>query len=129
MRTTHTMIPCRALLFAALLAGFASAQPSLLTPGSPVERSIEPGDAHAYRISIEAGQFVHVTAAQLGVDLTIQLTQPNGTKYASVDRLPYESFEDALWIAKDSGEWTVEVRCSKKSSSGRYRLELEVRPP
>jgi len=122
---------CRSVAaFGVFMAGCAFAQPAVLTTGTPLERAIEPGQNHVYRIAVATGQFVHVSADQLGADLVLQLNRPASGKFTHVDRVPYyEAFEDVFWIATESGEASVEVRTSKKSKAGAYRLNLELRTP
>lgn len=70
-----------------------------------------------------------MTAAQLGSDVAIRLIQPDGARFAEVDRLPYEGFEDLPWIATAAGECTVEIRARTGSKAGRYRMEVATRAP
>jgi hypothetical protein len=37
----------------------AAQEPQMLVPGKPVEREIAGGQSHTYRLTLEAGQFVH----------------------------------------------------------------------
>src|SRR3954468_11555506 len=78
----------------------------VLVPGSPIERGIEPGQIHSYRMNVEKEQFLHVKASQLGSDVAIRVIDPNGKQFTTVDRLQYEGFEDLPWIADATGSIT-----------------------
>src|SRR3982751_5837663 len=77
--------------------------PDLLIPGSVMERQIAAEQVHLYRMDVHEGDFVHIKASQLGSDITIRLIRPDGNRFATVDRLQYEGFEDLPWIADASG--------------------------
>src|ERR1044071_915031 len=106
----------------------ALAQTSVLTPGSPIERDIRAGESHAYRLTVDAGKFVYLTAAQLGIDLSIHLKGPDN-KPLFTDRMEYGGYEDLPWIAPTSGEVAIEIKAGSFSPVGRYRLQVEIREP
>lgn len=62
-----------------------------LTPNLPITREIKGGEIQTYKIFVDSGLFVHVTADQQGVDIVLTLLGPNHEKIADYD--------------SNSGEW------------------------
>ncbi|MEP6944845.1 MAG: PPC domain-containing protein, partial [Acidobacteriota bacterium] len=60
-------------------------QPSTLIPGQPIERTIAGGESHTYQISLSAGQFVHFTVEQKGIDVALVLAAPDGKQIAEFE--------------------------------------------
>ena len=56
-----------------------------LLEGKAVVREIAAEEAHVYRIELAAGQAWRLTVEQLGVDVTIGLTAPDGKLALTVD--------------------------------------------
>lgn len=96
--------------------------------GAPIERSISPGESHAYRYPVQAGLFLYVTALQLEGDVALTLISPTGIKAGSRDFLRSPGSEIATWIAPDSGDCRIEVS-NKTKVPARYRLEAVARTP
>ncbi|MGH9721633.1 MAG: CHAT domain-containing tetratricopeptide repeat protein [Bryobacteraceae bacterium] len=121
----------RLLIAAALVARgvFGQQNTSPIIPGTPIDREIRPGDSHTYRLAVQSGQFVHVTATQVGTDIAIRVTQPGGTTFTEVDRLPYEGVEDFPWIATGAGDCVIEIRAGAQAKTGSYRVEAAGRAP
>src|SRR5690242_1868579 len=56
-----------------------------LEPGKPIERELDGGQSHSYRILLTAGQYVHIVVDQRGIDVVVTLVGPDGTEIAEVD--------------------------------------------
>lgn len=61
------------------------AEPTTLVPGQPVERQIAGGQSHAYRLTLQAGQFVRVVVEQRGIDVKLALSSPDGKPLVESD--------------------------------------------
>ena len=59
---------------------FPQADPQLLEPGKAVERELNEGQTHSYRIALNPGQYVRVAIDQRGIDVTVSLFAPDGAK-------------------------------------------------
>src|SRR4029453_10486391 len=86
-----------AFLFALCLCLSASAQvapePQRLFPVQPIEREIKGGESHNYRISLQAGQFMHVVVEQKAIGLTLVLAAPDGKQVLEVNLTPPGALE------------------------------------
>jgi hypothetical protein len=56
-----------------------------LEPGKSIERELAGSQAHAYQLTLAAGQFLHVVAEQRGIDVVVMLIRPDGKELIEVD--------------------------------------------
>lgn len=102
------------------------------TPGAVVERSAGAGDVHSYRLALEAGGAVELSAEARGIDLELAVLDPAGEPLFVVDRAagPYEA-ERARFLAEAPGVYGVEVRTWQVlGEEGTYALRFEgLHPP
>ncbi len=113
-----------ALLLA--LTPSASAQPSL-QPGTPVERTLAAGDAHAYTLDLAAGQFVLGSADQHTLDVVVTLTGPDGERIRSFDQ-PARGPEPFQFVTEVDGTYTLTVT-PYGGDEGRYTMRLDRAEP
>jgi CHAT domain-containing protein/tetratricopeptide (TPR) repeat protein len=127
--------PARPALAGAGLATLASPRhplsaaqqtPAALEANKPIERELGGGETHAYRVTLGAGQFARVTAAQQGIDLSLSFAGPDGKPLAEVDLIGGTSgLEAACWIAEAAGDYRIEIAAAEKAAPrGRYQLLL-----
>src|ERR1044072_1124065 len=70
------------LLFCLLIGSSAiaqSVQPEavILDPTKPVEREMKARETHVYQLPLRSGQFVNILVEQRGLDVTVDLLDPN----------------------------------------------------
>jgi CHAT domain-containing protein/predicted negative regulator of RcsB-dependent stress response len=105
-----------------------SAQESIsLEPGKPVERELSGGQSHSYKITISAGQFLHIVVKQLGIDVELVLFTPDGKKISEADSEHLiEGSETVSAIAEAPGTYLIEVRSpEKQAKTGRYEIKVK----
>lgn len=120
-------------LFAALLSlGFTPAPgpvPGLLTPGPPLERRLEAGDAHFYGIDLDAGRFARALVEPSGLEVEVRVVE--GEAKTPVVWLASEDKGGPVALSLLTGEarrFELEVR-PRAGGSGTYRVSLaELRP-
>ena len=100
----------------------------VLALSTPVERSLEPGGAHTFSLSLEAGSFVSLSAEQQGIDVRIKVVGPAGATLLE-QSLVDQRFgrEPAFLVAADGGPHRVTLS-AVSSAAGRYRLRAEAWP-
>lgn len=83
-----------------------------------VDKLILPGQTHSYRLRLETGQFLRVVVEQKGVDLAIELADPEGKTIFEMDS-PNGPFgpEPMSLIVEKPGEYGLTV----KADSGNLR--------
>lgn len=129
MRASSFRIFYRVLALFALGALGANAQPAQqgLQAGVEVERPLAGGEAHSYRIETMAGRRLLVTVDQRGIDVVVEVRQPDGQPLLAVDS-PNDSQgpESVLLPAEASGPLEVRVLSpSPGVAPGRYAIRLD----
>jgi CHAT domain-containing protein/tetratricopeptide (TPR) repeat protein len=113
------------------LAAQSEKQIPLLEPGRPVESELAPGQAHAYRVELGEGQYLHAVVIQMGIDAAVLAFGPDGKRVAEVDSPNgREGPEPIYLVAGVAGFFRIEVRGIEKGAPpGRYSIRIEeVRP-
>ena len=105
----------------------AAPEPSPLTPGTPVEREIRPGDRHVYRVELGKGDFLAAGVQQKGIDLVVDVVGPDGRKLFEVDSpTGVNGRETLMFLARASGSHALEVRpLEAEVPAGRYEIIVE----
>jgi tetratricopeptide (TPR) repeat protein/CHAT domain-containing protein len=107
------------------------AEPQLLVPGHTIQDILKGGDKHAYRIALQAGEFLHVTADQKGIDVVLAISGPDGKDVATMDSLNgYYGPENVSVIAETAGMYRIEVRSfDPAAAAGVFAITItELRP-
>jgi CHAT domain-containing protein/tetratricopeptide (TPR) repeat protein len=98
---------------------------SLLTL-SNVERELNGGESHVYRIGLKPGQFLCALVEQKGIDVVVTIFGPDGRQAASSDS-PNDQWgtEPILLIADKAGDYQVKVGSpNSKAPTGRYEIRI-----
>ncbi len=100
-----------------------------LTPGSTVVREISGRQTHAYRISLDAGQFALVHVDQRGAEVALTANGPDGKELAFVDlRIGGKGVEPLGIVADAAGDYILKVRSENSKaatgSTGSYELKI-----
>src|SRR5687767_14507542 len=75
-----------------------------LAVGMPVERELTGGEVHVYRLDVMAGQYVHVTIDQRGIDVVVVLRGPDGVPVMEMDGLrSARGVEELSWEGASGG--------------------------
>jgi len=100
-----------------------------LQPGQPFEAELSGGQGHRFEVDLEAGHYVHLVAAQRGVDVVLRLRKPDGSLVAAVDSpTDVHGSEQLFTIPQSSGRFPLEVVSEDPSApAGRYEVRFE--PP
>jgi CHAT domain-containing protein len=117
---------------AALMAGPLGAAITEVFPlvRGGAERALPRGAVHAYPVDLRAGEYLHLRADQLGVDLALRWLDPFGSELLRVDspngdRGP----EDLFFVADRGGRYRAELTRDGGPSGGRYRIAILERRP
>ncbi len=98
-----------------------------LVLGVPVEGRLEGKNADVFDVHLETGQFVHLVAEQLGLDVKLRLFNPGHQLLTEVDSpIGSRGAEEVTLVAAASGLYRVEVSAGDaKPGGGTYRLRIE----
>lgn len=98
-----------------------------LIPGKVTEGEITGQSPHVYQILLDAGQFLHLTVHQLGVDLLVTVLSPDRSPIVEVDS-PNGSFgsEQVVIVAEKSGPYRLDLRpLSQTGRPRKYQVKIE----
>jgi hypothetical protein len=92
--------------------------------GKPIERELAGGQHHAYQVSLESGQFLHVVVEPHGIAVTVPVSGPDGKPMMTL-AAPAGSSEPLYLVAKEQGTYRIEIRSPEGAAAGSCRIELE----
>jgi CHAT domain-containing protein len=98
-----------------------------LEPGQIVEREIAGGQTHAYRITLQAGQFARFVVEQKGIDLVLALIGPDGKPALEASNKVGGRISLSLDAAQEGPRRLVVSALKPDAVAGAYRMEIEVR--
>jgi CHAT domain-containing protein/tetratricopeptide (TPR) repeat protein len=100
----------------------------LLEPGTTVETDLARGESHAFRVRLDAGQFLHLEVVPKGIALEIDVADPRGVAERHVQS-PYTS-EGPLavfLVAATAGRHKIQVRATDRGGlGGELRIALSL---
>lgn len=107
--------------------------PEPLEPDRTVERVIANGEPHLYELELEAGDFLHLHAEQLGADVVLTLLDPSGAPVVHADTFTASGDDEAEDLYAEiaaSGRHRIEVSTFDfPCAEGRYALRIVERRP
>jgi Asp-tRNA(Asn)/Glu-tRNA(Gln) amidotransferase A subunit family amidase len=99
--------------------------PTLLQAGKPVERELSPKQVRRFVISADSGSLVRIASTQLGIDIVVSIFGPDSAKLAEVDSSGEGPEQQALAVARRSGQQRVEVRAYDTTAApGRFSISM-----
>jgi CHAT domain-containing protein/Tfp pilus assembly protein PilF len=99
-----------------------------LSPDAQIERDIEGGEIHIYRLSLAEGEFVRLVLEARPGDLVLVLQDPNGKPLVEVaSAIGFINQKRLSFVAtQGGGDYQLIVRTSRKDAQrGSYRLKTE----
>lgn len=108
-----------------------AAPAAALEPGFPAEREIRGGETHEYRLSLQAGWYLRISAVQKEADVRLTLTGPGEETLAEADDPQGRVRPERLSILTTAaGAYRLlVVPHDPTSAAGTYRIEVEgLRP-
>jgi CHAT domain-containing protein/tetratricopeptide (TPR) repeat protein len=125
---TSTGASSSAILKERQMAGSVAPQDDvcLLAPGETIKRSIKGGDVQTCRLMLAPKQYVHVVVEQLGVDVAVKLSAPDGSVIVEMDSPNGLRGPEAVSaVAQSDGFYVIEISADKTQPAGSYELSVE----
>jgi CHAT domain-containing protein/tetratricopeptide (TPR) repeat protein len=100
---------------------------SALETGKTIEREIAEGEAHAYQLTLAAGQYARVDVNQRDINLSLSAFDSGGKKIVEADMFTIGETEWLALISDASASTTyrLEVRSPDKTApKGRYEIKV-----
>lgn len=100
-----------------------------IEPGSSLEGTIAPSQASVYTALLNEGDTALFTVTQIGIDLVVDVIDPQGTTVDSVDSPTGRNGEEAVEVHADRGGlYTLRLRpFDENEPAGRFRLRFVSR--
>jgi hypothetical protein len=125
----------RALILLCALTGIVAAQKPGVTTlplGTPIERTIAPGQTHIFSVTAEENTLVQLTVEQRGIDVVVRIQRPHGNKSIDYDSPNgADGPENVSFIVTEKLPYFVEVTPLSRDAgpAGKYEIRLiEMRP-
>src|SRR5213593_452150 len=130
---------CTSIRILFLLLSFFAATPlvsgqsATLQPGTPIERSLSPGQTHNFFVNLEKDQFLQLVVDQKGIDVIVRVFSPEGRRLVGEFDSPNgtDGPENVTVIADAAGSYRIEVAPlgqTENPSPGRYEIRIvEIR--
>ncbi len=108
----------------------AASPGDLLTAGVPVERALAPDATLRITLTLDAGAFADVTIEQLGIDVIVAVTGPDGAAIDEVDDTSEtDGPEHVRVLAAAAGAYALVVRSEPLTGVRPGRCRLTLSPP
>lgn len=100
---------------------------NLLAEGKVLTRPITGSGPQLFQIGLSAGQLVHISVEQQGIDLTVLLSSPNNSKLAEIDFVAgTRGTEPIIFITELSGDYRVQVCATDPAAApGQCRVSVK----
>jgi len=118
----------RALILVCAWIGIVAAQgPPTLQLGTPIERTIAPGQTHVYTVTAEENMLVQITVEQRGIDVVVRIQPPGGKKTAEYDSPNgADGPENVSFVSTGKTPYRIEVTPLNREASGSGKYEIRL---
>ena len=121
------------ILFPLLICSVLNIQAqTTLQAGTPIERTLGPGQAQVFTVTAQENSFVELVVEQRDIDVLVKVSSPGGKNLGEYDTPNgAEGPEQVSFVATAAGSYliTVSPLDSADQTSGRFEIKLlEMRP-
>jgi len=103
----------------------------ILHVDAPIERDLQGGDEHAYRLSLGGGQYAALVVEQRGIDVVVRVSGQDGKLLAEFDTERRKEGNERFGLTSEPAtEYRLIVRAKyPKDPTGKYQVRVEeIRP-
>lgn len=99
-----------------------------LPPNQAIERTLEGGGTHSYKVRLKVGEYFHADVEQRGVDVRLVLIEDGSKEIVSRDRPNgTQGAESLSFIATRGGEYRLEVSAPDEGATpGQYEIRRDA---
>jgi CHAT domain-containing protein/tetratricopeptide (TPR) repeat protein len=103
--------------------------PATLHASETIVRPLAHGQTHRYQLALDAGDYAHAIVEQRGIDLVVQVLDPQGTVIGVFqDEIRKDGDEQVEIVAGTTGTYTISVAPAEGIiAPGAYAIHLESR--
>jgi CHAT domain-containing protein len=101
-----------------------------LLPNAPIERDLQRGESHVYKIALEAGTYLRLAISERGINLQPQLLTPGSEEIGAALYPVVKGIMFVSLVAEGSGSYRLVIRpAANVTSAGRYEVKIEEMRP
>lgn len=130
MKKAHRVLILTSLLIPllAVLAQALTESDAILKRRQPVVRDLKGGEAHAYRLKLNAGQYAELAVRQRNIDAIVGVFDAAGKSLGEFDSpTGLSGTEQVRFVADAAGEYRIIVRALKTEAyGGSYEIKVEA---
>src|SRR5215813_6716605 len=99
----------------------------VLEAGKPIRSELAGGQKHAYRVGMNADQFLKVIVEQQGIDVVVDVSGPDGKQILEFDSESRpQGKEEVSLVAESAGSFLLTVRPRLNGApAGSYEIRIE----
>jgi len=133
MRSQLPLVLAALLLLISLsTATTAQSDQTVLQPGTPLQRTISPGESHTFTIDLSDEQYLQFVVDQKGIDLIVRVFSPTGKSLGDFDTSNgAEGPENVAIVAVSGGSYRIVVSPLDPNTvrkPGKYEIKtIEIR--
>ena len=133
MRSQLPLVLAALLLLISLsTATTAQSDQTVLQPGTPLQRTISPGESHTFTIDLSDEQYLQFVVDQKGIDLIVRVFSPTGKSLGDFDTPNGpEGPENVAIVAVSGGSYRIVVSPPDPNpvrKPGKYAIKtIEIR--
>jgi len=133
MRSQLPLVLAALLLLISLsTATTAQSDQTVLQPGTPLQRTISPGESHTFTIDLSDEQYLQFVVDQKGIDLMVRVFSPTGKSLGDFDTSNgAEGPENVAIVAVSGGSYRIVVSPLDPNTvrkPGKYEIKtIEIR--
>jgi len=125
-------LPALILAFVFICAPLVAQTTTTLQLGTPIERTLGPGQVHTFTVDLEENTYVQLVVEQRGVDVIVKVSSPAGKSLGEFDSPNgNDGPENVSFVGVIAGGYRVTVQPldNNDTSEGRYQIKvIELRP-
>jgi len=131
IRTLILVCACTGIV-AAQERGRQNPDAATLQLGTPIERTINPGQIHTYQVIADENTLIQITVEQRGIDVLVRIRNPSGKKVAEYDSPNgADGPENVSFVTTAKVPYFIDITPLDRDGvpAGRYEIRLiEQRP-
>jgi hypothetical protein len=106
----------------------ANAQgPATLQLGTPIERTLKPGQTHEFTLNLEENTFVQIEVEQRGIDAIVKVFAPNGKIVGEYDSPNgNDGPEHVAFVAAATGPYLISVSPLNSTDTATGQIEIKL---
>ncbi len=120
----------RAALLPFLLCVFLTANaqgPTTLQLGTPIERTLKPGQTQEFTLNLKENTFVQLVVEQRGVDATVKVVAPNGKILGDFDSPNgNDGPEHVSFVGSAAGAYLISVSTFNPADASTGQIEIKL---